>query len=409
MMKRISAYTLFFILLFQLKFAFLPVHTLLVFGALGFMILTAYFRVKITLYFSSMVLYGVFICLSILPALVYNGGDPYYIYEAFLVPFAFYFSAVLVRELTPNKLITDPLGVHKLVLIATTTQSILTLAINLIPSLMSVSNKIIAYSELESQTVFGVLDYHNRFIGFGTEFFGAAVVYSFSLFIIAHLYYNNRKIKYLLLFFFNFIIGFLLARSAIFGGVIALAYIFVKLLPGNILKVLLTMSALLILWYIIKDGLFTYLATLDNDSIVGWATEPIRNFILKGELSSGSTNALHDMWNTRPNNLRTWIIGDGYFRNPSDSGFKGYYMNTDVGYLRIIFASGLLGLIIFLTLHLAILRKVIKRTVFSDSFMYFSVIFFLLLIKGFTTFIPYICILALFQNHSNKKPSSLNC
>lgn len=52
-----------------------------------------------------------------------------------------------------------------------------------------------------------------------------------------------------------------------------------------------------------------------------------------------------------PESLKTWIIGDGYFSNPRDVDpyftgryIGGYYMGTDVGYLRFIFYAGVLGL-----------------------------------------------------------------
>ena len=53
-----------------------------------------------------------------------------------------------------------------------------------------------------------------------------------------------------------------------------------------------------------------------------------------------------------PDNLKTWIIGDGYFENQrNDSNYigdatrKGYYMGTDIGYLRFLFYFGIFGLI----------------------------------------------------------------
>jgi len=46
-----------------------------------------------------------------------------------------------------------------------------------------------------------------------------------------------------------------------------------------------------------------------------------------------------------PDNLKTWIIGDGYFNNPLNP--NRFYMETDVGYLRFIFYCGLIGLSIF--------------------------------------------------------------
>ena len=55
-----------------------------------------------------------------------------------------------------------------------------------------------------------------------------------------------------------------------------------------------------------------------------------------------------------PDNIKTWIIGDGYLSNPADVDpyftgkiIKGFYMGTDVGYLRFIFYFGLIGLIVF--------------------------------------------------------------
>lgn len=55
-----------------------------------------------------------------------------------------------------------------------------------------------------------------------------------------------------------------------------------------------------------------------------------------------------------PDNIKTWIIGDGYMENPYVSDpyyvgprWHGYYMATDVGYLRFIFYFGLIGLSIF--------------------------------------------------------------
>lgn len=52
-----------------------------------------------------------------------------------------------------------------------------------------------------------------------------------------------------------------------------------------------------------------------------------------------------------PENLMTWIIGDGYFMSPLDNPdrfgqvYTGYYMHTDIGYLRFIFYFGVPGLL----------------------------------------------------------------
>lgn len=71
----------------------------------------------------------------------------------------------------------------------------------------------------------------------------------------------------------------------------------------------------------------------------------------KGEWQVGSNEILKNMvvW---PEELRTWIIGDGYFLNSrydpnylGDATDQGFYMGTDIGYLRFIFYFGIAGLI----------------------------------------------------------------
>ena len=53
-----------------------------------------------------------------------------------------------------------------------------------------------------------------------------------------------------------------------------------------------------------------------------------------------------------PEVLRTWVIGDGYFENQrNDRNYigsattAGYYMGTDIGYLRFLFYFGVIGLL----------------------------------------------------------------
>lgn len=69
-----------------------------------------------------------------------------------------------------------------------------------------------------------------------------------------------------------------------------------------------------------------------------------------------------------PDNMKTWIVGDGYFENPfyKDPYYiglvtGGYYMNTDVGYLRFIFYFGLIGLILFISFFAKAAQVCIKR------------------------------------------------
>lgn len=84
-----------------------------------------------------------------------------------------------------------------------------------------------------------------------------------------------------------------------------------------------------------------------------FAFEAFFNFFEYGEFATASTDKLQTMY-VFPDNLKTWIIGDGYFSSPRDVDpyfigkiVGGYYMGTDVGYLRFIFYFGIIGLIAF--------------------------------------------------------------
>ena len=72
-----------------------------------------------------------------------------------------------------------------------------------------------------------------------------------------------------------------------------------------------------------------------------------------------------------PDNLKTWIIGDGYFNgtesvDPYYIGEKwkiGFYQGTDVGYLRFIFYFGVTGLGAFSLFMYKVARVCMNRFV----------------------------------------------
>lgn len=84
-----------------------------------------------------------------------------------------------------------------------------------------------------------------------------------------------------------------------------------------------------------------------------FAFEGFFNLFEKGKWETSSTNMLKNMY-VFPETMKTWLIGDGYFDNPysydpyyQGPNFHGFYMATDVGYLRFIFYFGLFGLLSF--------------------------------------------------------------
>ena len=69
-----------------------------------------------------------------------------------------------------------------------------------------------------------------------------------------------------------------------------------------------------------------------------------------------------------PDNFKTWLIGDGYIENPYrrdpyyvGPNYGGYYMGTDIGYLRFIFYFGLIGLVTFISYFFKVARSCAQR------------------------------------------------
>lgn len=86
---------------------------------------------------------------------------------------------------------------------------------------------------------------------------------------------------------------------------------------------------------------------------IRFAFEGFFSLAEKGTWEVASNDKLATMY-VWPDTLHTWLIGDGYLSNPyyTDPLYtgplvEGYYMGTDVGYLRFIFYFGLPGLLIF--------------------------------------------------------------
>lgn len=108
--------------------------------------------------------------------------------------------------------------------------------------------------------------------------------------------------------------------------------------------------------FIIIVPLSTYLYSNNEQfyKLFRFAFEGFFNYVEYGEWETASTDKLRTMY-VFPDTLKTWIIGDGYFSNPhySDPNYVGkttklgYYMGTDVGYLRFIFYFGMIGLLAF--------------------------------------------------------------
>lgn len=153
------------------------------------------------------------------------------------------------------------------------------------------------------------------------------------------------------------IIGNIIARTTTVGMVIALLYlgiyasgIYKMEFNRNIIPALSWFAGILIV--AIPFFIYWYNTSPAFYENIRFGFEGFFSLAEKGEWEVHSNEMLMQGY-IFPDNLKTWIIGDGYFNNPFYSPSEpyyvgpqwgGFYMNTDVGYSRFIFYFGITGL-----------------------------------------------------------------
>lgn len=206
------------------------------------------------------------------------------------------------------------------------------------------------------------MDERGRLYGIGAALDIAGTRFACCLFMISYLSnmalhngLHKRIIWYLFSFIIISIIGNMISRTTTIGLLCAIVYFGWMLLKHhNVVKQvrLLKYCICFISIFLPIIILFYY-----NDPIfhqnLRFAFEGFFSLVETGEWDVNSTNILKNMYRF-PETFKTWIIGDGYFDNPRIDPYyigymwKGFYMGTDVGYLRFIYYFGFIGLAAFL-------------------------------------------------------------
>ena len=96
----------------------------------------------------------------------------------------------------------------------------------------------------------------------------------------------------------------------------------------------------------IRDSYYYYNYVPEVQDQIRFAFEGFFNWIEKGKWSTSSTTTLSEDFYRWPTDMETWVMGDGYFVDPEKPGF---YKKIDMGYLRFIYYSGIVGLLFFIS------------------------------------------------------------
>ncbi len=209
----------------------------------------------------------------------------------------------------------------------------------------------------------GWLDSVNRMYGIGdtTALDTGGIRYSIACIFCAYMLVKTQGKRdglipwYLFAYMYITVIGNMIARTTTVGALIALAYILVFTFASTKVsysKIKIMGWLIAVLTFIVVISTWLYNTNDIFHENLRFAFEGFFSLVETGRWQVGSNDVLMDMY-VFPDNAKTWIIGDGYFNNPDyDPNFlgeitEGYYMNTDVGYLRFIFYFGVIGLVIF--------------------------------------------------------------
>ena len=247
--------------------------------------------------------------------------------------------------------------------------------------------------------------FRSRFLGLGIgSFFTGGIISGLGVILTFYLikvrYFKALKGTLIILILLG--TGLFIARTSIIG----LIGLFLLMNRNNYKLALNIIIKTIILGGIIGGIIYAY---LPEDLPIEWAFEVFINIFSSDKIETSSTNELIKMW-VLPTDISTWLLGDGLFSNPDGT----YYMHTDVGYLRIIYCLGLVGLLVFAINQAYLMVIVPKLCKALNNLVFVLAVYIIILnIKGFAeiNFLFYL-IIGYLINHRTRIPlneSSYKC
>ena len=246
-------------------------------------------------------------------------------------------------------------------------QCVLALLINSIPAFKSLVDSYI----LQDQNFLTEVE---RLYGIGASLDTAGVRFSACLILLVFVLNKNKNtmsqgvlVLAILAYLGISVVGNMMARTTIVGVGLSLFYALLTFRPENVSNGFFRVLRVLLMIIVVAIPLVRYLYGNSSQfyELSRFAFEGFFNLVETGEWEIDSNEKLKSMI-VFPDNVKTWIIGDGYFDNPYDKDITfigeyvgGYYMGTDIGYLRFIFYFGLIGLVAFSCFFISTARECI--------------------------------------------------
>lgn len=242
----------------------------------------------------------------------------------------------------------------------------------------------------------------------GLRFSAVLVIIAYLCTKIRHTEYERYMWLYMLAFLIITVLGNMIARTTTMGAVLAISY---WIISSGILWLKWDMGknslykhlfVIVLIAVPILTGLYHTNPTIKENIRFGF--EGFFSLAEKGQWEVSSNNILTEHMVVFPEDVETWIIGDGYAANPENHdpyytgpSFHGFYMGTDIGYCRFLFYFGLIGTLAFIIYFMKVTSVCCRR------FTGFTFMFILILCVNligwakvstdiFLVFAPFLCI-----------------
>lgn len=377
-----------FLCVFNIKTNFPPYYTNVILAGLGCVYLFSCFylgNIKLNKNIFYFIILVLFLPITFFISLIFNLGssDFYYLKTFFLNNIVYLLSTFFIYMLFFNEKRRVYDDYVKFLAMVVSLQLILSLVGFLNAGFFDFIFNIIAM-ERDSDTLGGMSEY--RLVGVGASFFGSGVINCITLLLIANSIMNNsnkNNLTLIISFFIIAFIGVLSSRTTIVGLIFSFIIFFLNFRRNKkFVGTLFTILLVLIMAYPVINTYSERFSTLLDFGL---------GFLLDFENSEGSKSlaVLQEYFEIIPNNYKTWLIGDAKFGDQ-----MSYYKGTDVGIYRIVFCTGIIGLIFYFLLQFYLLFKIKDKYLQKTSKLLIAIVLIILNLKGVASFfvvllIPY--------------------
>lgn len=330
------------------------------------------YKFKENKYYKSIILANWSQVLFSLFAAIVNGTDDYW-YVQFAIRNILYINgALMIAYFMPKEWVLS--DYIKLIIIAILVNSIIATMAFLSPSVMNVLTSIQSFSDeekIERTAYFSV-----RMIGLGSgKFYVGGIINGMGLLLTFYLLAKKEINNFIaiVLIFVLFFVGVFIARTTIVGFVIGLLLFFVYSDKPRVIWISVGLVVFTI--FAFSVSLFENLNTSHAFEFFTLDTDSYRK--------TSTMTTLSHMYNITLSE-KTLLIGDGLSKGP----VGGYYMGTDVGWLRNILYFGVLGTFLGYVYYELHILKMLKDQFNEDMKFFFMWFLFLVLLnfKGLPDF-----------------------